>query len=157
MRIGFGFDIHPLVAGRKCILGGIEVPHKKGLQGHSDADALLHAITDAILGASGLGDIGTHFPDTDPKFKGVDSLMLLRLAKEKVAQEGWTVSNVDSTIIAEELKPQKFIPQMREKIAQLLDLDLMAVNVKATTHEKLGALGRGEGIAAHAVVLLEEV
>ena len=157
MRIGFGFDIHPLVAGRKCILGGIEVPHKKGLQGHSDADALLHAITDAILGASGLGDIGTHFPDTDPKFKGVDSLMLLRLAKEKVAQEGWTVSNVDSTIIAEEPKLQKFIPQMREKIAQLLDLDLMAVNVKATTHEKLGALGRGEGIAAHAVVLLEEV
>ena len=157
MRIGFGFDIHPLVAGRKCILGRIEVPHKKGLQGHSDADALLHAITDAILGASGLGDIGTHFPDTDPKFKGADSLMLLRLAKEKVVQEGWMVSNVDSTIIAEEPKLQKFIPQMREKIAQVLDLDTMAVNVKAATHEKLGSLGRGEGIAAHAVVLLEEV
>jgi 2-C-methyl-D-erythritol 2,4-cyclodiphosphate synthase len=154
MRIGQGIDVHQLVVGRKLIIGGVEIPHDKGLLGHSDADVLLHAITDALLGAAALGDIGRHFSDTDAKYKNIDSRILLREAMHMVREQGYRVANVDATIIAQEPKMAPHIFQMVANIAADLRLEKSAVNVKATTTEKLGLTGRGEGIAAQAVVLL---
>lgn len=154
IRVGEGWDVHALVEGRKLILGGVEVPYDKGLLGHSDADALLHAITDALFGAAGLGDIGRHFPDTDPKFKGADSGVLLAEAAARVRAAGWQIGNVDSTIVAQAPKMAPHIPAMRERIAALLGLPADAVNVKAKTAEKLGPVGQGLSIEARAVVLL---
>jgi 2-C-methyl-D-erythritol 2,4-cyclodiphosphate synthase len=154
MRIGQGFDVHALVPGRKLILGGVDVPYERGLQGHSDADVLLHAITDAILGAAALGDIGRHFPDTDPAFKGADSRVLLREAATRVRNAGFTVINVDATLIAQAPKMAPHIPAMVANIAADLGLPASQVNVKAKTTERLGFTGRGEGIAAEAVALL---
>jgi 2-C-methyl-D-erythritol 2,4-cyclodiphosphate synthase len=154
MRIGQGFDIHALVPGRKLIIGGVEIAHDRGLAGHSDADVLLHAICDALLGAAGLGDIGTHFPDTDPQYRGVDSRALLRKVGRLLRESGMVIANIDATIIAQAPKMAPHIPQMRENIEQDLGLVAQAVNVKAKTAERLGALGRGEGIAAEAVALL---
>jgi 2-C-methyl-D-erythritol 2,4-cyclodiphosphate synthase len=154
MRIGHGYDVHRLVSGRKLILGGVEVPFAKGLLGHSDADVLLHAIADAILGAIGEGDIGKHFPDTDPAYKGADSLKLLRHVMDLADTRGYRLGNVDATVVAQRPKLAPFITQMRENIAATLDGALDRVNVKATTTEELGFAGRGEGIAAYAVVLL---
>lgn len=146
--------MHQLVEGRPCIIGGVTVPYEKGLLGHSDADVLLHAVTDAILGALGLGDIGKHFPDTDPKFKDADSLKLLLHVWEMAKERGYRLGNIDSTIIAQKPKMAPYIPQMAEVIARALDADLEQVNVKATTTEQLGFTGRGEGIAAQSVVCL---
>lgn len=154
MRVGEGWDVHQLVEGRKLILGGVEIPHDKGLLGHSDADALLHAITDALLGAAGLGDIGRHFPDTDPAFKGADSGVLLTEAATRVRAAGWQIVNVDSTIVAQAPKMAPHIPAMQQRIAALLDIESGAVNVKAKTAEKLGPVGEGRSIEARAVVLL---
>ncbi|WP_039853083.1 2-C-methyl-D-erythritol 2,4-cyclodiphosphate synthase [Hylemonella gracilis] len=154
MRIGEGWDVHQLVEGRPLILGGIQVPYAKGLLGHSDADALLHAITDALFGAAGLGDIGRHFPDTDPRFKGADSGVLLAEASARVRAQGWRVANVDSTIVAQAPKMAPHIPAMRARIAALLGLEETQVNVKAKTAEKLGPVGEGLSIEARAVVLL---
>jgi 2-C-methyl-D-erythritol 4-phosphate cytidylyltransferase / 2-C-methyl-D-erythritol 2,4-cyclodiphosphate synthase len=154
MRIGQGWDIHALVPGRKLIIGGVEVPHTAGLLGHSDADVLLHAITDALLGAAGLGDIGRHFPDTDKQFKDADSKELLRQAYAKVRTEGWQLANLDATIIAQAPKLATHIPKMVDVIAKILQADDEIINIKAKTAEKLGALGRQEGISAQAVVML---
>ncbi len=154
MRIGQGFDVHQLVADRKLIIGGVEIPHDKGLLGHSDADVLLHAICDALLGAAALGDIGRHFADTDARFKNIDSRILLRETLHLVRQAGYRVGNVDATIIAQAPKMAPHIHGMIENIASDLRIEHSAVNVKATTTEKLGYTGRGEGIAAQAVVLL---
>ena len=154
IRVGEGWDVHQLVEGRKLILGGVEIPYEKGLLGHSDADALLHAITDALFGAAGLGDIGRHFPDTDAKFKGADSGMLLAEAAARVRAAGWLIGNVDSTIVAQAPKMAPHIPAMRERIATLLGLAPDQVNVKAKTAEKLGPVGQGLSIEARAVVLL---
>jgi 2-C-methyl-D-erythritol 2,4-cyclodiphosphate synthase len=154
MRIGQGFDIHALVPGRKLIIGGVEIAHERGLAGHSDADVLLHAVCDALLGAAGLGDIGTHFPDTDPQYRGADSRALLRKVSRLLRDSGMVVANIDATIIAQAPKMAPHIPRMRENIEQDLGLAAGAVNVKAKTAERLGALGRGEGIAAEAVALL---
>ena len=156
MRIGHGYDVHKLVEGRDLILGGVKIPFEKGLLGHSDADVLLHAVSDALLGAAGLRDIGYHFPDTDPAYKGADSLELLRIVGQKVAEKGYRVSNVDMTLIAQRPKVGAYIPQMAENIAGALALDVDRVNVKATTEEGLGFTGNLEGIACHAVCLLEE-
>ena len=156
MRIGHGYDVHRLVAGRKLILGGVEIPHNLGLDGHSDADVLLHAVSDALLGAAGLRDIGYHFPDTDPQYKGADSLELLRCVGRKVKDAGYRISNVDVTLIAQRPKVGAFIPQMAENIAGVLELPVNRVNVKATTEEKLGFTGDESGMACHAVCLLEE-
>lgn len=155
MRVGFGNDIHRLVAGRKLIIGGVVIPHELGLFGHSDADVLLHAITDALLGAAGLGDIGRHFPDTDERYKGADSRVLLRAAYAMLVEQGWKIVNVDSTINAQRPKMAPHIPQMVSLIAQDLGLDESCVNVKAKTAEKLGFVGREEGISTEAVVLIE--
>jgi 2-C-methyl-D-erythritol 2,4-cyclodiphosphate synthase len=155
MRIGQGFDIHVLVEGRKLIIGGVTIPFAKGLAGHSDADVLLHAICDALIGAAGLGDIGKHFPDTDPQYKGIDSRKLLRAVAALLARNGWMVANLDATIIAEQPKMAPHIPAMVANIAADLGINGAFVNVKAKTAEKLGAVGRGEGIAAEAVVLLQ--
>ena len=156
MRIGQGFDVHALVPGRKLIVGGVEIPFDRGLEGHSDADVLLHAITDALLGAAGLGDIGRHFPDTDPAHRGADSRALLRAAMAKASAAGFIVGNVDATIIAQAPKMVPHIPEMVRHIAADLGVDAARVNVKAKTTERLGFTGRGEGIAAEAVVLLED-
>ncbi|MGZ5858755.1 MAG: 2-C-methyl-D-erythritol 2,4-cyclodiphosphate synthase [Burkholderiaceae bacterium] len=156
-RIGQGYDCHALVAGRKLIIGGVTIPHATGLMGHSDADVLLHAITDAIIGAAGLGDIGKHFPDTDPKFSGADSRLLLRAIAERIKQTGYAIGNIDATIIAQAPKMAPHIPQMVTNIAADLGLQVNCVNVKAKTNEKLGYLGREEGIAAEAVALLYRV
>ncbi|HIT35160.1 MAG TPA: 2-C-methyl-D-erythritol 2,4-cyclodiphosphate synthase [Candidatus Faecousia intestinavium] len=156
MRIGHGYDVHRLVPGRDLILGGVKIPYELGLDGHSDADVLLHAVSDALLGAAGLGDIGRHFPDTDPKYKGADSLVLLNIVGQKVAQKGYRVSNIDVTMIAQKPKLKDYISRMEENIASALGLDPERVNVKATTEEKLGFTGTGEGMACHAVCLLEE-
>lgn len=153
-RIGQGFDVHQLVEGRPCIIGGVEIPYEKGLLGHSDADVLLHTIADACLGAIAEGDIGKYFPDTDPAFKDADSAKLLSHVWEIVKEKGYELGNVDCTIIAQKPKMAPYIPQMRERIAQLLEADVNQVNVKATTTEKLGFTGRGEGVASQAVVLL---
>ncbi len=155
MRIGHGYDVHRLVSDRKLILGGVDIPYEKGLLGHSDADVLLHAISDAILGAVGLGDIGKHFPDTDPAYKGADSIKLLEHVMSLADGKGYRIGNLDATIIAQRPKLAPFIPQMREKIACALNAEAERINVKATTTEELGFCGRGEGIASHAVVLLE--
>lgn len=156
-RIGQGFDVHPLVRGRSLIIGGVTIPYERGLDGHSDADVLLHAITDALLGAAGLGDIGTHFPDHDPQFRGADSRDLLRAVVKRVAAAGYRVGNVDSTIIAQEPKMAPHIAHMVANISADLGVEETAVSVKAKTTEKLGAIGRGEGIAAEAVALLERI
>ena len=156
MRIGHGYDVHRLVECRDLILGGVLIPHRMGLLGHSDADVLLHAVSDALLGAAGLGDIGKHFPDTDPQYKGADSLKLLKTVGEKVGNAGYRISNIDVTMIAQKPKLRPFIPQMEENIAHALGLDVSRVNVKATTEEHLGFTGREEGMACHAVCLLEE-
>lgn len=153
-RIGEGWDIHPLVAGRKLILGGVEIPHTQGLLGHSDADALLHAITDALLGAAALGDIGTHFPDTDAQFKGADSGVLLAEAARRVRAKGYAIGNLDSTVIAQEPKLMPHMAAMRARIAELLDISMDQVNVKAKTAEKMGPVGEGRAMEARAVVLL---
>ena len=153
-RIGEGWDIHQLVEGRKLILGGVEIPHTKGLLGHSDADALLHAITDAMLGAAALGDIGTHFPDTDAQFKGADSGVLLAEAARRVRAKGYRIGNIDSTVIAQAPKLMPHIPAMRARIADLLDISVDQVNVKAKTAEKLGPVGECLAMEARAVVLL---
>jgi 2-C-methyl-D-erythritol 2,4-cyclodiphosphate synthase len=154
MRIGQGFDVHQLVAGRRLIIGGVDIPHDRGLLGHSDADVLLHAICDALLGAAALGDIGRHFSDTDAQYKNIDSRILLREVARKVQNEGFSIANVDATIIAEAPKMAPHIEKMVENIASDLGIAMSAVNVKATTTEKLGFSGRGEGIAAQAVALL---
>ena len=156
MRIGHGYDVHRLVEGRDLILGGVKIDYEKGLLGHSDADVLLHAVSDALLGAAALGDIGRHFPDTDPQYKGADSLMLLREVARKIADAGYRVGNIDVTMIAQRPKLKEFIPQMEENIAAAVGVTADRVNVKATTEEKLGFTGTGEGMACHAVCLLEE-
>ena len=156
MRIGHGYDVHRLVEGRDLILGGVKIPHSLGLLGHSDADVLLHAVSGALLGAAGLGDIGKHFPDTDPAYKGADSLKLLEIVGEKVAQKGYRVSNVDVTMIAQAPKLRPHIEAMERNIAGALNIDADRVNVKATTEERLGFTGEGLGMACHAVCLLEE-
>ena len=156
MRIGHGYDVHRLVEGRKLILGGVEVPHTLGLLGHSDADVLTHAVMDALLGAAALGDIGRHFPDTDPAYKGADSLVLLDHVMALLDQAGWKVGNVDATILAQKPKLAPHIPQMRDNLARHMGVELEQVNVKATTEEKLGFTGAEQGIAAHAVCLLEQ-
>ena len=155
MRIGHGYDVHKLVEGRDLILGGVKIPYEKGLLGHSDADVLLHAVSDSLLGAAALGDIGVHFPDTDPAYKGADSLKLLEIVGQKVAEAGYIVSNIDVTMIAQRPKLKDHIPQMRANIAHVLGLCISQVNVKATTEEHLGFTGDGSGMACHAVCLLE--
>lgn len=155
IRIGHGFDVHPLVTGRKCIIGGVDIPHDKGLNGHSDADVLLHAICDALLGAAALGDIGKHFPNTDPRFKGIDSRQLLRHVAALLKEKGYSVVNVDATVIAEAPKLAPHITIMCANVAADLGLAADCVNVKATTSERLGFTGRGEGIAAEAVCLIQ--
>lgn len=155
MRIGHGYDVHRLVEGRDLILGGVKIDYEKGLLGHSDADVLLHAVSDALLGAAGLGDIGKHFPDTDPQYKGADSLKLLEIVGQKVKAAGYRVSNIDVTMIAQRPKLRDYIPRMEENIAGALGISHDRVNVKATTEEKLGFTGNGEGMACHAVCLLE--
>ena len=156
MRIGHGYDVHRLVPGRDLILGGVKIPFVLGLDGHSDADVLLHAVMDALLGAAGLRDIGYHFPDTDMRYKGADSRMLLRTVREKLEAAGFRVGNVDVTMIAQRPKLREFIPQMMENIAADLQIQPRRVNVKATTEEHLGFTGDGSGMACHAVCLLEE-
>lgn len=154
-RFGMGYDVHRLVEGRKLILGGVEIPHSLGLLGHSDADVLLHAISDALLGAAALGDIGRHFPDNDPAFEGADSQKLLAKVVELIGEKGYRVGNVDATIVAQKPKLMPFIPQMNENIARVLGVALDQVNVKATTEEKLGFTGSEEGISAYAVAGIE--
>ena len=156
MRIGHGYDVHRLAEGRKLILGGVDIPFEKGLDGHSDADVLLHAVSDALLGAAGLGDIGRHFPDTDPQYKGADSLVLLQVVGQKIAAAGYRVGNIDVTMIAQKPKLKAYIPTMEQNIATALGIDAGRVNVKATTEEGLGFTGTMEGMACHAVCLLEE-
>ena len=156
MRIGHGYDVHRLVEGRKLILGGVEIEYPLGLLGHSNADVLLHAVSDALLGAAGLRDIGYHFPDTDPNFKDANSLELLRIVGQKVAAAGYRISNIDVTMIAQAPKLKPHIETMQSNIAGALNLDVSRVNVKATTEEKLGFTGSGEGMACHAVCLLDE-
>ena len=158
MRIGQGFDVHALVAGRKLVIGGVEIPYERGLEGHSDADVLIHAICDAVLGAAGLGDIGRHFPDTDPAYKSADSRVLLRAVAQKVAAAGYVVSNVDATIIAQAPRMAPHVAKMSANISADLGLPAGAlVNIKATTTEHLGFTGRGEGIAAQAIALLAAI
>ena len=156
-RFGMGYDVHRLVEGRKLILGGVDVPYEKGLLGHSDADVLLHAVSDAILGAAALGDIGTHFPDTDERFKGADSGKLLEEVVRLVRAEGYAIGNVDATIVAQAPKLLPYIPRMRENIARMLGVAVGDVNVKATTEERLGFTGSGEGMSAYAVAGIERV
>lgn len=155
-RIGQGFDVHQFAENRPLIIGGVTIPHEKGLLGHSDADVLLHAITDACLGALGKGDIGYHFPDTDPKFKDADSAILLRQVWDMIHKEGYQLVNLDCTILAQRPKMAPYIPKMKERISDILQSSLEQINVKATTTEKLGFVGREEGIAAQAVVLLQK-
>ncbi len=156
MRIGHGYDVNRLVEGRDLILGGVKIEYEKGLLGHSDADVLLHAVSDSLLGAAGLGDIGKHFPDTDPKYKGADSLELLRIVAQRVKEKGYRVSNIDVTMIAQRPKLKDHIPQMAKNIAAAVGVKPDRVNVKATTEEKLGFTGEGLGMSCHAVCLLEE-
>ena len=156
MRVGQGFDVHALVAGRKLIVGGVEIPHERGLAGHSDADVLLHAVCDALIGAAALGDIGTHFPETDEKYRGIDSRNLLREVVRLLVTRNWRIVNIDATIIAQAPRMAPFIAAMRENIAFDTAIAVAAVNVKAKTTEKLGAIGRGEGIAAEVVALITQ-
>ena len=156
MRVGFGYDVHAFAEGRRLILGGVEIPYSHGLLGHSDADVLLHAISDALLGAAALGDIGRHFPDTDPAYAGISSLVLLRRVAELIRGKGYMVQNLDTTVVAQQPRLAAYIATMVENIGEALDLDPDHVNVKATTTERLGFAGRSEGIAAYAVVLLDK-
>lgn len=156
MRIGQSIDIHQLVEGRKLILGGVEIPYEKGLKGHSDADVLLHAITESIIGAMALGDIGKHFPDTDPRYKGISSMVLLEHTYQLMKEEGYVIGNIDSIIMCEHPKMAPHILQMRENVARVLHCDITQVNIKATRGEKLGFVGRGEGMVAQSVVLLNK-
>ena len=156
LRIGEGWDTHALVPGRRLVIGGVEIPHDRGLLGHSDADVLLHAITDALIGAAGLGDIGRHFPDTDERFRGADSVVLLQEAARRVREQGWNLVNVDSTVVAQAPKLAPHIEAMRSRIAQALGIAPAQVNVKAKTAERLGPVGMGQGIEARAVVLLTQ-
>jgi 2-C-methyl-D-erythritol 2,4-cyclodiphosphate synthase len=156
MRVGFGYDVHPLVEGRPLILGGINIPYLYGLQGHSDADTLLHAISDALLGAVAEGDIGRHFPDTDPQYKNIRSTILLKKVMTRMREKGFHILNIDATILAQKPKLSNYIPRMVKEIADVLEIEMGRVNVKATTSEGLGFAGRGEGISAHAVALVEE-
>lgn len=155
IRIGHGFDVHAFAEGRRLVIGGVDIPHDRGLLGHSDADVLIHAICDALLGAAGLGDIGRHFPDSDPRYKGIDSRELLRHVGGLLDARGWRVGNVDATIIAQAPRMAPHIPAMREHLAADLGISVEALNVKATTTEKLGFTGRGEGIAAESVCLIQ--
>ncbi len=155
MRIGHGYDVHKLTENRKLILGGVEIPYPLGLEGHSDADVLVHAVMDALLGAAALGDIGQHFPDNDDAYLGADSMVLLAEVRKILAKHGYEVGNIDSTIICQRPKLKNYIPEMRRRIAEVLKVDTDRVSVKATTEEGLGFSGRGEGIAAHAVCLIE--
>ncbi len=155
MRIGQGFDVHALVEGRKLVIGGVEIPYSRGLEGHSDADVLLHAICDALLGAAGLGDIGKHFPDTDPRYRGADSRKLLLEVKKKIEDSGFKIVNIDATILAQEPRMAPHVPRMTGNIAEDLGVAPAAINIKATTTEHLGFVGRVEGIAAQAVALIE--
>lgn len=155
MRIGHGYDVHKLVEGRKLIIGGVEIPHEKGLLGHSDADVLLHAISDALLGAAALGDIGKLFPDNDPAYEGADSLILLKKVCAEVRKAGFEIENIDSTVLAQAPKLRPYIDEMRSLISVYTDVDIDAISVKATTEEGLGFTGAKEGIAAHAVCLLK--
>ena len=157
MRIGHGYDVHRLVEGRKCIIGGVDIPYEKGLLGHSDADVLLHAIMDAVLGAMAAGDIGKLFPDNDPTYKGADSLVLTRRVAEVMTERGYRLGNIDATVIAQAPKMAPHILTMRENIAAAFGVDLDRISVKATTEERLGFTGSGEGIAAHAVCLIESL
>lgn len=157
MRIGHGYDVHRLVENRKLIIGGVDIPFEKGLMGHSDADVLLHAICDALLGAAALGDIGKHFPDIDDAYRGIDSMLLLEKTAELLRKEGYEIENIDSTILAQNPKLAPYIEKMRENIALAVKLDTQRVSVKATTEEKLGFTGEGLGIAAHAVCLISKV
>ncbi|MGQ0523614.1 MAG: 2-C-methyl-D-erythritol 2,4-cyclodiphosphate synthase [Betaproteobacteria bacterium] len=154
MRIGQGFDVHALVEGRKLVIGGVEIPYERGLAGHSDADVLLHAVCDALIGAAGLGDIGVHFPDTDEKYRGIDSRKLLREVRRLLATHGWVAVNIDATIIAQAPQMARHIPAMRQHIAADIGIAVDAVNIKAKTAERLGFIGRGEGIAAEAIALI---
>jgi 2-C-methyl-D-erythritol 2,4-cyclodiphosphate synthase len=156
IRVGHGYDVHKLTQGRKLILGGVDIPYEKGLLGHSDADVLTHAVMDALLGALALGDIGKHFPDNDEKYKGANSLKLLLLVKNIIEEKGYSISNIDSTIIAQKPKLSPYIYNMRENISKTLGIDIDRVSVKATTEEGLGFTGSGDGLSAHAVVLLFE-
>ena len=156
LRIGHGYDVHAFAENRKCILGGVDVPCEKGLLGHSDADVLLHAISDSLLGAAALGDIGKHFPDTDPRYKGADSLVLLKNVSDLVKSKGYKVNNIDATVIAQMPKLAPYIDEMRHNIANALGIDVDFVSVKATTEEKLGFTGRKEGISSHCVCLIEK-
>ena len=157
MRIGHGYDVHRLVEGRKCIIGGVDIPYSKGLLGHSDADVLVHAVMDAIIGALALGDIGKLFPDNDPKYLGADSLLLCSSVVRVMRDKGYKIGNIDATVIAQAPKMAPYILQMRENIARVLDTDIENVSIKATTEEKLGFTGEGLGISAHAVCLLEKI
>lgn len=157
MRIGFGIDYHRLVEGRKLIIGGVNIPFKKGLLGHSDADVLVHAICDALLGAAALGDIGQHFPDTDEKYKNISSLLLLQQVVALLFEAGYRILNIDSTVVAQEPRMAEYINMMRENIADATELDISQISIKATTSEKMGPPGRGEGIVAYAICLIEEV
>lgn len=156
IRVGYGYDVHRLVEGRKLILGGVDIPFEKGLLGHSDADVLLHAVTDALFGAAALGDIGSHFPDTDPQYKGADSLKLLEACGQELAERGWRIGNIDATIVAQRPKLLPFVPQMRENIARVLHISVDQVSLKGKTEEGLGFTGTGEGMAVHAVCLIEK-
>lgn len=155
-RFGMGYDVHQLVENRKLIIGGVDIPYEKGLLGHSDADVLLHAISDALLGAAALGDIGKHFPDTDPRYKGADSLKLLEEVGNLLAAKGYVVGNVDATIVAQKPKMLPHIPKMRENIARVLRVDIDQINVRATTEEHLGFTGSGQGISSYAVAGIEQ-
>jgi 2-C-methyl-D-erythritol 2,4-cyclodiphosphate synthase len=157
MRIGFGYDVHRLVEGRRLLLGGVEVPFAKGLLGHSDADVLIHAVIDALLGAAALGDIGKHFPPSDPQYKGISSLALLERVRELIKDKGYTISNIDSTVVCEEPRLSAHIEEMRGNLSRALEIDTDKVSVKATTEEGLGITGAGAGISAYAVTLLEEI
>lgn len=154
VRIGFGYDAHRLVSGRKLMLGGVEIPHSTGFEGHSDADILLHAVADALLGAAALGDIGHHFPNTDPRYKGIASLLLLKHVADSLTQHRYAVVNVDATVVLDEPRISPFVDQMRDNIASVLKISMQQVSIKATTHEGLGFIGEGKGGAAHAVAVL---
>ena len=156
IRIGEGYDVHRLVEGRPCIIGGVNIPHETGLLGHSDADVLLHAVTDALLGAAGLGDIGRMYPDTDPQWKGADSLKLLEACGRELCEHGWKIGNIDAVVIAQRPKLLPHVPQMRENIARALDIAVDQISVKGKTEEGLGFTGNGEGMAVHAVCLIEK-
>ena len=157
MRVGMGYDVHKLVEGRDLIIGGVRIPHTLGLLGHSDADVLLHAIMDALLGAAGLGDIGKHFPDTDPQYKGISSMKLLSHVAELIREKGYVVENIDATIIAQKPKMAPHIPEMRENIAKALGIEISQLNIKATTEEGLGFTGQGEGISSQAICSLYRI